>query len=43
MHGNQESNPPLMTTEDYYALRWAVYVSYLPWRESEITVQRRVA
>ena len=22
--------PPLMSTEDYYALRWAVYVSYLP-------------
>ena len=26
--------PPLMTTEDYYALRWAVYVSYHPHNET---------
>ena len=28
--GEPGIEPPLMTTEDYYALRWAVYVSYLP-------------
>ena len=33
VQGNQGHSPgiepPLMTTEDYYSLRWAVYVSYL--------------
>ena len=29
-HGHSPGiEPPLLTTEDYYSLRWAVYVSYL--------------
>ena len=34
VQGNQGHSPgietPLLTTEDHYSLRWAVYVSYLP-------------